>query len=217
MSSTSDWFHFHQNNNNNNNNNTSSAVGHVAPSYAATSPPDIFFSGLEPESTTGSAPGPAQMGPAGRVGKPARRRTRASRRTPTTLLNTDTTNFRAMVQQFTGGPGSGSCPTTLPGLGLQRFGIGPGLGYGSQFSMAQVQYGNATSTMSSSSNNTNNINTRNSNNSNSNNVSTTGTNEADNNISRDLYFTTGSNINNVVNGGSPSSETRSNNNNNFQF
>ncbi|KAE8673055.1 hypothetical protein F3Y22_tig00111812pilonHSYRG00018 [Hibiscus syriacus] len=40
----------------------------------------------------------------GRVGKPARKRSRASRRTPTTLLNTDTTNFRAMVQQFTGNP-----------------------------------------------------------------------------------------------------------------
>ncbi|XP_016449485.1 VQ motif-containing protein 22 [Nicotiana tabacum] len=43
-------------------------------------------------------------GPAdGRVSKPIRRRSRASRRTPTTVLNTDTTNFRAMVQQFTGG------------------------------------------------------------------------------------------------------------------
>ncbi|XP_010466483.1 PREDICTED: VQ motif-containing protein 22-like [Camelina sativa] len=40
----------------------------------------------------------------GRVTKPARRRSRASRRTPTTLLNTDTSNFRAMVQQYTGGP-----------------------------------------------------------------------------------------------------------------
>ncbi|EHA8592470.1 VQ motif-containing protein 22 [Cocos nucifera] len=40
----------------------------------------------------------------GRVGKSGRRRSRASRRAPTTLLNTDTTNFRAMVQQFTGIP-----------------------------------------------------------------------------------------------------------------
>ncbi|KAM3221617.1 VQ motif-containing protein 22-like [Capsicum annuum] len=40
----------------------------------------------------------------GRVSKPIRRRSRASRRTPTTVLNTDTANFRAMVQQFTGGP-----------------------------------------------------------------------------------------------------------------
>lgn len=43
---------------------------------------------------------------AGRVSKPVRKRSRASRRTPTTLLNTDTANFRAMVQQFTGGPAS---------------------------------------------------------------------------------------------------------------
>jgi hypothetical protein len=41
-----------------------------------------------------------------RIGKPAaaRRRPRASRRAPVTLLNTDTANFRAMVQQFTGIP-----------------------------------------------------------------------------------------------------------------
>ncbi|XP_047947127.1 VQ motif-containing protein 22-like [Salvia hispanica] len=42
----------------------------------------------------------------GRVAKPARRRSRASRRTPTTLLNADAANFRAMVQHFTGGPAS---------------------------------------------------------------------------------------------------------------
>ncbi|WVZ79042.1 hypothetical protein U9M48_026670 [Paspalum notatum var. saurae] len=39
-----------------------------------------------------------------RAGKPARRRSRASRRAPVTLLNTDAANFRAMVQQFTGIP-----------------------------------------------------------------------------------------------------------------
>ncbi|XP_051115431.1 VQ motif-containing protein 22 [Andrographis paniculata] len=49
----------------------------------------------------------------GRISRPVRRRARASRRTPTTLLNTDTTNFRAMVQHFTGGPAA-------PGLHLPR-------------------------------------------------------------------------------------------------
>ncbi|KVH89645.1 VQ-like protein [Cynara cardunculus var. scolymus] len=39
-----------------------------------------------------------------------RRRSRASRKTPTTLLNTDTSNFRAMVQQFTGGGNVGAAP-----------------------------------------------------------------------------------------------------------
>jgi len=40
-------------------------------------------------------------GGAAKVGK---KRSRASRRVPTTLLNTDTSNFRAMVQRFTGIP-----------------------------------------------------------------------------------------------------------------
>lgn len=59
----------------------------------------------------------------GRVSKPVRRRSRASRRTPTTLLNTDTTNFRAMVQQFTGGP---SAPFAVSGAHPG----GPGFGFG---------------------------------------------------------------------------------------
>ncbi|KAJ9185108.1 hypothetical protein P3X46_004775 [Hevea brasiliensis] len=58
--------------------------------------------GSSGNSTSSSAGG--RLSPEGRVSKPVRRRSRASRRTPTTLLNTDTTNFRAMVQQFTGGP-----------------------------------------------------------------------------------------------------------------
>ncbi|KAK7303870.1 hypothetical protein RJT34_14787 [Clitoria ternatea] len=47
-----------------------------------------------------------QLTPKGNVSKPIRRRSRASKRTPTTLLNANTTNFRALVQQFTG------CPST---------------------------------------------------------------------------------------------------------
>ncbi|KAI0495591.1 hypothetical protein KFK09_021892 [Dendrobium nobile] len=54
------------------------------------------------------------------IGKaPPRKRSRASRRAPTTLLNTDTTNFRAMVQQFTGVP---TGPYSTDGFG---FGFGP--------------------------------------------------------------------------------------------
>ncbi|KAJ6756674.1 VQ MOTIF-CONTAINING PROTEIN [Salix purpurea] len=53
---------------------------------------------------SGNPSSSGRLSPEGRVAKPIRRRSRASRRTPTTLLNTDTTNFRAMVQQFTGGP-----------------------------------------------------------------------------------------------------------------
>ncbi|XP_057956636.1 uncharacterized protein LOC131149868 [Malania oleifera] len=66
----------------------------------------------------------AHLNAEGRVSKPVRRRSRASRRTPTTLLNTDTTNFRAMVQQFTGGPcGPFSSSPASGGLNF-NFGIG---------------------------------------------------------------------------------------------
>ncbi|GMI85607.1 hypothetical protein HRI_002230000 [Hibiscus trionum] len=62
--------------------------------------------------------------PEGRVGKPARKRSRASRRTPTTLLNTDTTNFRAMVQQFTGDPSFAPGSAAHPGGPSFRFSFG---------------------------------------------------------------------------------------------
>lgn len=76
-------------------------------------------------SSPGSGGGGGHLSPEGRVSKPIRRRSRASRRTPTTLLNTDTTNFRAMVQQFTGGPSApfGSGGTNVPNF---NFGLGSG-------------------------------------------------------------------------------------------
>ncbi|XWS62336.1 hypothetical protein CRYUN_Cryun06bG0002400 [Craigia yunnanensis] len=40
--------------------------------------------------------------PKGCISKPIRRRSRASKMTPTTLLNADAKNFRSLVQQFTG-------------------------------------------------------------------------------------------------------------------
>ncbi|KAF8019064.1 hypothetical protein BT93_H3822 [Corymbia citriodora subsp. variegata] len=72
---------------------------------------------LAPESTKpvqGQAAGPPSSaadnngnGGAGNANAPVRnpkKRSRASRRAPTTVLTTDTTNFRAMVQEFTGIP-----------------------------------------------------------------------------------------------------------------
>ncbi|URE31508.1 VQ motif [Musa troglodytarum] len=58
-----------------------------------------------------------QPGVGGRVSKPVRRRSRASRRTPTTMLNTDTANFRSMVQQFTGIPSGPYSSAYRPGGG----------------------------------------------------------------------------------------------------
>ncbi|XP_058727898.1 VQ motif-containing protein 22-like [Vicia villosa] len=55
----------------------------------------------------------------GNVSKPIRRRSRASKRTPTTLLNANTTNFRQLVQQFTGCP-STSLSSSLSSLGVRK-------------------------------------------------------------------------------------------------
>nr|GMC48464.1 VQ motif-containing protein 22-like [Ipomoea batatas]GMC89500.1 VQ motif-containing protein 22-like [Ipomoea batatas] len=94
-----DWAQFYQHN-----------LAHAPPQQQQQT--DFFGGGRVSESTVvtttvtspTAAPSLGQLSPEGRVSKPARRRTRASRRTPTTVLNTDTSNFRAMVQQFTGGP-----------------------------------------------------------------------------------------------------------------
>ncbi|XP_057972272.1 VQ motif-containing protein 22 [Malania oleifera] len=53
-----------------------------------------------------------QLSPTGSssTSKPVRKRSRASRRTPTTMLNASPTNFRALVQQYTG------CPAAPPFL-----------------------------------------------------------------------------------------------------
>lgn len=64
-----------------------------------------FFTTTTSTVTTTTTAADSPLSPESRrVSKPTRRRSRASRRTPTTLFNTDTSNFRAMVQQFTGGP-----------------------------------------------------------------------------------------------------------------
>lgn len=139
MASASDWLHFHHSN--------PTASGQVAQPYSANSSSDLFFSGRVSEATVVSTTmspitdppptGPAQLGPnPSRVSKPARKRTRASRRTPTTLLNTDTANFRAMVQQFTGGPSNNF---DIPGPSPQMYGNGLGRGYGLQLPVGQLQ------------------------------------------------------------------------------
>ncbi|KAG6488561.1 VQ motif-containing protein 22-like [Zingiber officinale] len=51
-------------------------------------------------------------------GRSVRRRTRASRRAPTTMFDTDAANFRAMVQQFTGLP---SVPYATGGGGYNSY------------------------------------------------------------------------------------------------
>ncbi|KAG6512742.1 hypothetical protein ZIOFF_030871 [Zingiber officinale] len=67
----------------------------TAAAAALSPPPQPPFS--MPAAAAAAAPSqPPPRGP--------RKRARASRRTPTTVINTETSNFRAMVQQFTGFP-----------------------------------------------------------------------------------------------------------------
>ncbi|KAH7652744.1 VQ domain-containing protein [Dioscorea alata] len=56
--------------------------------------------------TTPSKPSPTPPEPPPPPPRNSKKRSRASRRAPTTVLTTDTSNFRAMVQEFTGIPTS---------------------------------------------------------------------------------------------------------------
>ncbi|XP_020208809.1 homeobox protein B-H2 [Cajanus cajan] len=107
MSGPNDWLQFYNQSLTPPIPNTTTTIA-TTTVIAATNP----LSDMPNSSPTSSA----HLSPEGRVAKPTRRRSRASRRTPTTLLNTDTTNFRAMVQQFTGGPSAGfaGAPSTAP-------------------------------------------------------------------------------------------------------
>ncbi|KAL0396583.1 UNVERIFIED_CONTAM: hypothetical protein Scaly_0106700 [Sesamum calycinum] len=77
----------------------------INPMLSTSSPP--FMSAFQTPAAVGSAdnnsPGTAQN-PNQTAARNPKKRSRASRRAPTTVLTTDTTNFRAMVQEFTGIP-----------------------------------------------------------------------------------------------------------------
>ncbi|CAA2935776.1 Hypothetical predicted protein [Olea europaea subsp. europaea] len=94
MSKSSDWISYHQPQTNSyaTFNDTVSDATIVT---TTTTPTSFDVTGTSIQSN---------LGPEGGISKPLRKRSRASRRTPTTLLNTDTSNFRALVQRFTGCP-----------------------------------------------------------------------------------------------------------------
>ncbi|KAL7241663.1 hypothetical protein ACSBR1_014292 [Camellia fascicularis] len=56
----------------------------------------------DPNMLSSSSSGTSSGNPKGSISKPIRRRSRVSKRTPITLLKANATNFRALVQQFTG-------------------------------------------------------------------------------------------------------------------
>jgi len=131
MSSPSDWAQFYQHHQ-----TLSSSPQMLSSSSGINIDPTMITNIASSATSSGGPPSTmSQLSPEGRVSKPARRRSRASRRTPTTLLNTDTTNFRAMVQQFTGGPGG--APFGSSGTG----GGGGGGGGAPTFSLGARQGG----------------------------------------------------------------------------
>ncbi|KAL1351794.1 hypothetical protein AAHE18_06G120700 [Arachis hypogaea] len=131
MSAPNDWLQFY-NQNFPSQGNPSIPVTAATPTTATATATTSPLPGMGMMVNSGSPPTSSpNLSPEGRVSKPARRRSRASRRTPTTLLTTDTTNFRAMVQQFTGGPNAPFAPTASPAApsGLPNL---LGLGFGSR-------------------------------------------------------------------------------------
>jgi hypothetical protein len=105
------------------------------------------------QASAGSGDGSPNRAAAGALGpraagKPsaARKRARASRRAPVTMLNTDAANFRAMVQQFTGIPAPPAGPFSVGGGSpVINFGV-PDYGFAQQqpaavsFDQRQQQY-----------------------------------------------------------------------------
>lgn len=78
---------------------------------------------LGPSSSSSADRTEAVAAPNGGTRNP-KKRSRASRRAPTTVLTTDTTNFRAMVQEFTGIPAPPFTSSPFPRTRLDLFGSG---------------------------------------------------------------------------------------------
>ncbi|GAB2231628.1 hypothetical protein Drorol1_Dr00010637 [Drosera rotundifolia] len=126
MTSPNDWFQFYQTDLGDHGSSTSTAAfpavqssdAAVASTTMITSSSSNVLSHLQQppgmfSSSSSCSASSQRLSSDGRVSKPVRRRAKASRKAPTTLLKTDPSNFRAMVQQFTGGP---STPFSGPGF-----------------------------------------------------------------------------------------------------
>ncbi|KAK6918041.1 VQ protein [Dillenia turbinata] len=130
MPSPSEWVQFYSRNlatpHGGHANSPTTAFGdRVSDSIVVTTTATTVTSPTTSLALMGSSSSTTHLTPEGRVSKPIRRRSRASRRTPTTVLNTSTTNFRAMVQQFTGGPTAPFAASNSPASMLNyHFGLG---------------------------------------------------------------------------------------------
>ncbi|XP_057972274.1 uncharacterized protein LOC131160518 [Malania oleifera] len=85
------------------------------------SSPSIGYPQVPENAARGPGSGPPPADQTNPVRNP-KKRSRASRRAPTTVLTTDTTNFRAMVQEFTGIPAPPFTSSPFPRSRLDLFG-----------------------------------------------------------------------------------------------
>ncbi|GFQ00862.1 hypothetical protein PHJA_002230100 [Phtheirospermum japonicum] len=86
-----------------------------ARNYQETIVPKLIFD--EPLDVNHTAPSPASdtsLSPNASIGKPTRRRSRASKKKPMTLLKANPNDFRALVQRFTG------CHSSTPAFGNHK-------------------------------------------------------------------------------------------------
>ncbi|KAL6856237.1 hypothetical protein ACP4OV_019039 [Aristida adscensionis] len=98
-------------------------------------------SSLFPAAATGAQETPPPPPPAPAARKPPRKRPRESRRPPTTVLSTDASNFRAMVQEFTGFPAPPmSFAPRLVGPGGALFAAAAGMPSGSSAAVAGAPF-----------------------------------------------------------------------------
>ncbi|KDP27418.1 hypothetical protein JCGZ_20246 [Jatropha curcas] len=89
MPTSSDWLQFYD---------QTTIYGHTSLSSSF----GFSDSTIATSTTSSSSPNHQSIPNKGLISKPIRRRSRTSKKTPTTLLNANTSNFRALVQQFTG-------------------------------------------------------------------------------------------------------------------
>ncbi|XAR73369.1 hypothetical protein NMG60_11007318 [Bertholletia excelsa] len=92
------------------------------PFFGSSSSPAVSFAAAENNIQQRASSSSATTDGAHAVVRNPKKRSRASRRAPTTVLTTDTTNFRAMVQEFTGIPTPPFTSSPFPRARLDLFG-----------------------------------------------------------------------------------------------
>ncbi|CAK7356398.1 unnamed protein product [Dovyalis caffra] len=127
-SSSSDWVQLYE---------QSNIHGPATSSFGFSDARSVATSGasdiINPSSSVTSSTGDQTLTSKGFLPKPIKRRSRASKKTPTTLLNASTANFRALVQQFTG------CPSISVGGQKGPINLNFGLGSAQNHSYAPAE------------------------------------------------------------------------------